>query len=217
MRGRNPVTLPEKPNLTYEKQLWEQGFRVIAGLDEAGRGAWAGPVYAAAVVLPNDDRVCDLLSGVRDSKQMTARQRERYEGCIKSVSITWAVGSASEVEIDRLGIVPATCLAMQRAIDELVYPPNYLLIDYISLQDSACPQLSLPKGDCQSLSIAAASVLAKTSRDAFMITQDAQYPGYGFARHKGYGTAQHRAALKELGPTPFHRKTFRPVSEMVAA
>lgn len=207
--------LPEKPNLSYEKQLWEEGYRVIAGLDEAGRGAWAGPVYAAAVVLPNDDRVCDLLSGVRDSKQMTAQQRERYEGCIKSVSITWAVGFASEGEIDELGIVPATCLAMQRAIDELVYPPNYLLIDYIPLNDCACPQLSLPKGDCQSLSIAAASVLAKTSRDAYMVAQDKEYPGYGFARHKGYGTAQHRAALNTIGPTEFHRKTFRPVSEMI--
>ena len=212
MRSRNPLTLPDKPNLAYEKQLWEEGYRVIAGLDEAGRGAWAGPVVAAAVALPNDDRVRDLLAGVRDSKQMTARQREFYIGCIKSVSISWAVGSATEGEIDKLGIVPATCLAMQRALDELVYPPNYLLIDYISLHDCACPQLSLPKGDCQSLSIAAASVLAKTGRDAFMVAQDKEYPGYGFARHKGYGTAQHRAALKELGPTPFHRKTFRPIA-----
>ncbi len=207
--------LPIKPNLSFEKQLWGEGFRVIAGLDEAGRGAWAGPVYAAAVALPNDDHVYQVLDGVRDSKQMTARQRERYEGCIKSVSIAWAVGSASEGEIDRLGIVPATCLAMQRAIDDLVYPPNHLLIDYISLRDCACPQLSLPKGDCRSLSIAAASVLAKTARDAFMTAQDAKYPGYGFARHKGYGTALHRAALKELGPTPFHRKTFRPVANLI--
>ena len=214
MRGRSPIVLPIKPNLFFEKQLWGQGFRVIAGLDEAGRGAWAGPVYAAAVALPNDDHVFRVLDGVRDSKQMTARQRARYEGCIKSVSIAWGVGSASEGEIDQLGIVPATCLAMQRAIDELVYPPNHLLIDYISMRDCACPQLSLPKGDCRSLSIAAASVLAKTARDAFMIAQDANYPGYGFARHKGYGTALHRAALKELGPTPFHRKSFKPIIEM---
>jgi len=214
MRSRSPLVLPLKPNLVYEEQLWGEGFRVIAGLDEAGRGAWAGPVYAAAVALPNDERVCEILDGVRDSKQMTARQRERYEGCIKSVSIAWAVGSASESEIDQLGIVPATCLAMQRAIDEMVYPPNHLLIDYISLHDCACPQLSLPKGDRQSLSIAAASVLAKTARDAFMVRQDALYPGYGFARHKGYGTAQHLAALNALGPTPFHRKSFRPIREL---
>jgi len=214
MRGRSPIVLPIKPNLFFEKQLWGEGFRVIAGLDEAGRGAWAGPVYAAAIALPNDNHVFRVLDGVRDSKQMTARQRARYEGCIKSVSIAWGVGSASEGEIDQLGIVPATCLAMQRAIDELVYPPNHLLIDYISMRDCACPQLSLPKGDCRSLSIAAASVLAKTTRDAFMIAQDANYPGYGFARHKGYGTALHRAALRELGPTPFHRKSFKPIIEM---
>ncbi|MDP2990706.1 MAG: ribonuclease HII, partial [Kiritimatiellota bacterium] len=96
MRGRNPLTLPDKPNLAYEKQLWAEGYRVIAGLDEAGRGAWAGPVVAAAVALPHDERVCELLSGVRDSKQMTARQREFNVDCIKSVSISWAVGSASE-------------------------------------------------------------------------------------------------------------------------
>jgi ribonuclease HII len=216
VRNRSSIVLPDKPNLIFEKQLWGEGYRVIAGLDEAGRGAWAGPVYAAAVVLPNDDRVCEVLAGVRDSKQMTARQRERYEGCIKSVSIAWAVGFASEGEIDAMGIVPATCLAMQRAIDSLVYPPNYLLIDYISLHDCTCPQLSLPKGDCQSLSIAAASVLAKTGRDAYMVAQDAVYPGYGFDRHKGYGTAQHHAALRELGTTHFHRKTFRPIAELIS-
>ncbi len=215
MPERSPIILPDKPNLFFEEQLWGEGFRVIAGLDEAGRGAWAGPVYAAAVVLPNDERVCEVLDGVRDSKQMTARQREKYEGCIKSVSIAWALGSATEGEIDEQGIVPATCLAMQRAIDQLVYPPSHLLIDYISLRDCACPQLSLPKGDCRSLSIAAASVLAKTGRDAFMKTQDSKYPGYGFARHKGYGTALHRAALQELGATPFHRKTFRPISALI--
>lgn len=217
MRSRNPIALPIKPNLSYEEQLWGEGYRIIAGLDEAGRGAWAGPVFAAAVALPNDERVCEVLDGVRDSKQMTARQRERYEGCIKSVSIAWAVGSASETEIDQLGILPATCLAMQRTLNELVYPPNHLLIDYISLRDCACPQLSLPKGDCRSLSIAAASVLAKTARDAFMAAQDTLYPNYGFARHKGYGTPQHQAALKALGATPFHRKSFRPVSAIISA
>ena len=144
-------------------------FGLVAGLDEAGRGAWAGPVYAAAVVLPNDDRICNLLSGVRDSKRMTPLQRERWEGCIKSASVAWAVASASNQEIDEVGIVEATCLAMQRAIDEITNPPRYLLVDYIQIRNCACPQLSIPKGDCLSLSIAAASVLAKTSRDAFMV------------------------------------------------
>ena len=204
--------LPEKPNLKFEKELWSQGFRVLAGLDEAGRGAWAGPVYAAAVVLPADDRICDLLSGVRDSKQMSARERTRWEGCIKSASISWGIGSATEIEIDEKGIVEATCLAMLRAIDQLVYPPEHLLVDYISLHDCQCPQLSLPKGDCQSLSIAAASVLAKTARDAFMTALESEYPNYSFARHKGYGTMKHQIALNTLGITAIHRKTFRPVA-----
>jgi ribonuclease HII len=209
---RTPLVLPKKPDLTFEMQLKGEGFRTIAGLDEAGRGAWAGPVTAAAVVLPNDEHVLEILSGVRDSKQMTARQREREESCIKAASIAWAVGSASEGEIDQMGIVPATRLAMQRALEQLTYSSDHLLLDYISLPESAIPQTPLVKGDCRSLSIAAASVLAKAARDAFMTAQDAAYPGYGFARHKGYGTAQHRAALKELGVTKFHRKTFRPMS-----
>ena len=142
---------------------------MIAGLDEAGRGAWAGPVYAAAVVLPTDERICYLLSGVRDSKRMTANQRRRWEGCIKSASIAWAVGSASHEEIDEIGIVPATCLAMQRSIEQISNPPRYLLVDYINIEDCSSPQLSIPKGDCQSLSIAAASVLAKVARDALMV------------------------------------------------
>jgi ribonuclease HII len=214
MRMRETYTIPEKPTLEYEKQLWGDGFRIVAGLDEAGRGAWAGPVYAAAVVLPTDNRVVDLLNGVRDSKRMTPVQRDRWRGCIQSAAIAWTIGSATHEEIDKMGIVPATCLAMLRALDELVYAPTYLLVDYIQICDCACPQLSLPKGDCRSLSIAAASVLAKTSRDAYMQKLDQHFPGYGFARHKGYGTAQHRAALAELGPCPIHRYSFRPIKDL---
>jgi len=209
------LDLPAKPDLKFEKELWVEGFRVIAGLDEAGRGAWAGPVYAAAVVLPADERICDLLSGVTDSKQMTAKARSRWEECIKSASISWAVGSASETEIDEKGIVEATCLAMQRALDQLVYPPEYLLVDYISLHDCRCPQLSLPKGDCQSLGIAAASVLAKTVRDAFMVTLDPLYPEYGFKHHKGYGTVKHQTSLREFGVLPIHRKSFKPITALI--
>ncbi len=208
------TNLPEKPHIEYEKQLWVEGFQVIAGLDEAGRGAWAGPVYAAAVVLPNDERICDLLSGVRDSKRMTARQRARWEGCIKSASVAWSVASASNEEIDQIGIVPATCLAMRRAIEAISNPPRYLLVDYLNIADCSSPQLSIPKGDCQSLSIAAASVLAKTSRDAYMLEMDQLYPGYGFARHKGYGTAQHSSILEVLGPCKIHRMSFRPLEIM---
>ena len=209
--NREKPMLPKFPTLEYEKDLWMQGYRVIAGLDEAGRGAWAGPVFAAAVVLPNDERVCDLLSGVRDSKMMTPKQRERWQGCIRSASISWGIASASSSEIDDIGILPATCLAMRRAIDELAYPPMHLLVDYITLDECGCPQLSMAHGDCLSLSIAAASVLAKTARDAYMVELDEQYPGYGFAQHKGYGTAMHREALEFLLPCEIHRQSYAPV------
>lgn len=213
---RQKITdLPPKPDLKFENELWGEGFHVIAGLDEAGRGAWAGPVFAGVVVLPVDERICDLLSGVRDSKQMTPKERWRWDRCIKSASIAWAVGSASEQEIDEKGIVKATCTAMQRALDQLVYSPDHLLIDYISLRDCNCPQLSLPKGDCQSLSIAAASVLAKTARDAYMIALDAQFPGYGFKTNVGYGTPEHQLALKNLGVLPIHRRSFAPISALI--
>jgi len=213
MPAREPYIVPERPTLKYEQKLWEEGFRIVAGLDEAGRGAWAGPVFSAAVVLPTDNRVLALLSGVRDSKRMTVNQRNLWRECIQSDSVAWKVASASSTEIDEIGIVPATCLAMQRALDELTYEPTYLLVDYIQIRDCACPQISLPKGDCRSLSIAAASVLAKTERDAYMVELDRQYPGYGFARHKGYGTKQHRSALEKLGPCPIHRFTFRPIKK----
>jgi ribonuclease HII len=206
------VDLPDRPHIEYERKLWEEGYQVVAGLDEAGRGAWAGPVFAAAVVLPNDERICNLLSGVRDSKRMTARQRQRWEGCIKSASIAWAVGSADNKEIDELGIVPATCLAMRRALEEINNPPRYLLVDYLRIPDCSAPQISIVKGDCLSLSIAAASVLAKVSRDVFMARMDETYPEYGFARHKGYGTALHIAMLKKKGPCEIHRMSFRPLS-----
>jgi ribonuclease HII len=214
-RKRKLPVLPEFPTLDYEKDLWVQGYRIVAGLDEAGRGAWAGPVYAAAVVLPNDERVCGLLAGVRDSKKMTAKQREHWQGCIRSVSISWAVASAAEGEIDEIGILPATCLAMRRAIDELAYPPAHLLVDYITLDECGCPQVSLAYGDCLSLSIAAASVLAKTARDAFMVDLDSKYPSYGFARHKGYGTPQHQQALQEKGPCEVHRKSYAPIRALL--
>jgi ribonuclease HII len=210
------IELPPKPNLDFEQRLWQEGYRIIAGLDEAGRGAWAGPVYAAAVVLPTDQRILGLLSGVRDSKRMTVRQRERWRGCIQSAAVSWSVASATNEEIDQMGILPATCLAMQRALDELRNPPNHLLVDYIHIQNCICPQLSLPYGDCRSLSIAAASVLAKTSRDAYMVEMDKRYPNFGFAQHKGYGTEQHRLALMQKGILPIHRQTFRPIRNMLS-
>jgi ribonuclease HII len=210
-RKREIYSVPEKPTLEYEQQLWGEGFHIVAGLDEAGRGAWAGPVFAAAVVLPRDERILRLLDGVRDSKRMTANQRNLYLDCIKSVSVGWTIGMSTNDEIDTLGIVSATCLAMQRAIDNLSFNPTYLLVDYIQIEHCACPQLSLTKGDCRSLSIAAASVIAKTARDAYMIKEDGRFPYYNFAQHKGYGTPQHRAAIEKYGPSKIHRMSFRPL------
>ena len=199
----------ETPGLHLEQSLWQQGLSLIAGIDEAGRGAWAGPVMAAAVVLPEDPGIAATLRGVRDSKQMTPRQRERWAAEIKSVARAWAVGSASCVEIDEIGILPATRLAMTRAIEGLGVRPAHFLFDFIHWKDCPYPGEKLVRGESQSLSIAAASVLAKTSRDALMRELDAEYSAYGFARHKGYGTAFHQAAIREYGLCAVHRKTFR--------
>ncbi|NMB62546.1 MAG: ribonuclease HII [Chloroflexi bacterium] len=212
--SRSSAIRIQYPNIDLESELWEQGYGTIAGLDEAGRGAWAGPLYAAAVVLPADAHVMDVLAGVKDSKKMTAKQRERWKDCIKAVSLDWAIGSADPHEIDQLGIAAANRTAMQRAIQQLHYPPDYLLIDYIQLPDCQLPQTNLPKGDGLSLSIAAASVLAKTARDALLIDLDKRYPRYGFAQHKGYGTARHRAALQAGGACEIHRMSFAPMKFM---
>jgi ribonuclease HII len=195
--------------------LWESGCLFVAGIDEAGRGALAGPVAAGAVVLPVSPDICELLSGVRDSKQMTPRQRQRWAETICEQAVCWAVGTASQDEIDRIGIVPATRLAANRALEALTIVPGHLLLDYLRLPEVDLPQTALVKGDRRSLSIAAASVLAKTTRDALLEQMDSEYPDYGFASNKGYGTAAHRAALQRLGPSPVHRRTFQPVRQMV--
>lgn len=200
------------PDLSLELPLWRAGLGRLAGLDEAGRGAWAGPVYAAAVILPpSGEELLAKLRGVRDSKQMTARQRAIWAEKIRAVAAACGVGWATNDEIDAQGILPATRLAMQRAIEQLGPSPEHLLIDALRLPALLLPQTSLVRGDQRSLSIAAASVLAKTARDAFMAQLDAQFPGYGFAAHKGYGTARHRRALDELGPCPLHRFSFAPL------
>jgi ribonuclease HII len=196
------------PDLTFEKNLWQAGVSTIAGIDEAGRGALAGPVAAAAVVLPADDNISRILDGVRDSKQMTPSQRSCWGAQIKKWAVTWGVGFASVEEIDQMGILPATHLAAERALEKLCSAPTHLILDYLFLTECALPQTSLVKGDQRSLSVAAASVLAKTTRDAFMVALNAQVPGYGFDRHKGYGTAAHCAALQKLGFSSVHRRTF---------
>jgi ribonuclease HII len=203
------------PDLSYELPLWQAGFLALAGLDEAGRGAWAGPVSAAAVILPPDPGLTARLHGVRDSKQMTANQRRAWAIKIKEIACTWAVGFASWAEIDETNILAATRLAMRRALDQLALTPEHLLIDAVRLPAVALPQTIIIKGDVRSLSIAAASVLAKTARDALLVAWDEEYPAYGFARHKGYGTALHQSALQKQGPCPLHRRSFAPIRKLL--
>jgi len=201
--------LPGEPDLSFEISLWNAGIKYIAGIDEAGRGPLAGPVAAAALVLPPRAEMVIALAGVRDSKQMTARQRESSAGRIRQTALAWGIGFASVAEIDALGILPATRRAAERAIEALAIYPDHLLLDCLFLPELPVPQTSLVKGDCRSLSIAAASVLAKTARDGLLRACEVQFPGYGFAAHKGYGTAAHRLALERLGPCALHRRTFR--------
>ena len=209
-----PNPRPDFPTLDLERALWANGALWVAGIDEAGRGAWAGPVAAAAVILPQISNFTLDLKGVRDSKKMTPTQREAWAHIIHNAAVTWGVGLASAAEIDTLGILPATRLASRRAITSLAVIPDHLLLDYLYLPDVPIPQTALPKGDAISLSIAAASVLAKTSRDAILCEMDEQYPGYGFAHHKGYGTAAHRSAIHKLGPSPEHRLSFEPLRNL---
>ncbi len=184
----------------------------MAGIDEAGRGAWAGPVAAGAVILPLEAATMRWLRGLTDSKKLSAAARARFAELIRRVAVCYAIGWAEAIEIDRLGIVPATRLAMRRAIGGLTSPPGGLVIDALKLPDVTVRQDVFFFADAISLSVAAASVLAKTDRDARLVAMDGVWPGYGFAAHKGYGTAAHAAALLALGPCPEHRWTFRPVA-----
>jgi len=202
-----------RAGLEPEQALWAAGRQAVAGIDEAGRGAWAGPVTAAAVILdPAGGSSARLLGRVDDSKRLAPRMREHLLAEIKLCALAIGIGSATEAEVDAWGIVPATRAAMTRAILGLSVPPDFLLLDYLTLPELPQPQIGLPHGDALSLSIAAASIVAKVTRDRWMAEQDAVYPGYGFARHKGYGTAEHRFALARLGPCRLHRRTFRPLS-----
>ena len=200
------IDLPRFPTLEFETRLWKDGYTRIAGIDEAGRGAWAGPVSAGVVILPPDPKLSQTLGPVRDSKQMTPLAREVWAPRIKESSTAWGVGFASAGEIDLLGIVRAVKLAATRALENL--DPDYLLTDYLLFPENILPQTALIKGDRRSLSIAAASVLAKTARDSRMRELDTEYPGYDFARHKGYGTYQHRGAIEKSGLCFIHRKSF---------
>ena len=204
------------PDTFFESRLWKGGLLHVAGLDEAGRGALAGPVAVGAVILPNKRALLfRALAGVRDSKQMTPIEREALAPRIKETALAWSVGFASANEIDSLGIVNATRLAALRALGELSIQPQYLLTDFrLELPELDLPQTALVKGDTRCLSIASASVLAKTTRDQMMCELDMCYQGYGLGQHKGYGTQSHRSALERLGVSPIHRRTFQ-VKELV--
>ncbi len=207
-------SLPARPNLEYESVLWSQGLKLVAGVDEAGRGALAGPVAAGAVILPGDNpSLCEHLHGVRDSKVMKPADRETWVEIIKETAVAWGVGFSSAGEIDQISIAPATCLAISRAVSQLGVVPDHLLVDYLKLPNESIHQTALIKGDARSLSIAAASILAKTTRDALLVELDQQFPCYGFAQHKGYGTQVHRQAIKDHGPCKYHRFSFSPLAE----
>jgi len=196
-----------------ERELRQQGFCAVAGVDEAGRGPLAGPVFAAACILPERT----LFEHLNDSKQLTADTREELFAKITThPGVVYSVASASVPEIDRYNILKATFLAMRRAVRGLTQAPDYLLIDGNQAPAFEMPVQAIVEGDGRSISIAAASILAKVTRDRWMIQCDAKWPSYGFKQHKGYGTEAHLAALQEKGPCPIHRKTFDPVKSHLA-
>jgi ribonuclease HII len=197
--------------LRYENVLWASGVVHVAGVDEAGMSPLAGPVAAAAVVFARGARI----PGIDDSKKLDAQVRDRLAAEIKETAIAWCVGFAEVDEIDSINIYWAGILAMRRAVEGLSSRPQHLLIDALRIRDLPIPQQSIVKGDSKCLTIAAASILAKTARDALMRNLDAQYPGYGFLRHKGYPVREHLAALRKLGACPVHRRSFAPVREIM--
>ena len=212
----DPALLPPAPTLEFEQALWQAGFELVAGLDEAGRGALAGPVCAAAVILPRSDGEFPVsLYGVRDSKQLSPVRREDLAAKIWQAALAVGVGWCSAAEVDELGMGKAGRLVLERAVRKLAPAPQQLLIDYFKLPQVSLPQQGLVKGDQRSLTIACASVIAKTQRDAWMREADRQFPGYGFAQNKGYGSAGHRAALRQCGPCPLHRRSFRLLPEVL--
>lgn len=203
------------PDLAQERIFWKTGCSHVGGVDEAGRGAWAGPVFAAVVVLSPDFTRTKPFGKVRDSKQMTPAQRNIWRPIIIDNSIDWGEDYATNDEIDSLGIVSATRLAIQRALQQLSCIPDALLLDYINLPDISIPQKALIRGDQKVLSIAAASILAKTGRDEFMKEMEGLYPGYYFLSNKGYGTFAHRVALAKQGICRIHRLSFKPINEII--
>ncbi len=200
---------PAFSSLHFETRARRRGYRIVAGIDEAGRGPLAGPVVSAAVVLPEDF----TLPGLTDSKKLTAAKRESFYSLIRQQALAVGVGISRPPEIDQINILQATLRSMQRAVGHLALKPDYLLIDGITPLPLPIVQQTLKQGDCRSLSISAASVVAKVVRDRIMTAYDQVFPGYGLAYHKGYGTVRHREAIALLGPTLCHRRSFAGVRE----
>jgi ribonuclease HII len=203
-----------KPTSAEEKALRAEGFSLIAGVDEVGRGALMGPVVAAAVIMP-DKIKARWKSRVKDSKQLTPKAREYLSPYIKEAAISFGIGAISNDVIDSVGIGRATCMAMITAIQQLSPQPQFVLIDYVRLHELMLPQKGIVDGDSLCFSIACASIIAKVYRDRLVTMMDAEYPGYGFAGHKGYGTREHLDCLRDKGPCPLHRRSFRPVSDII--
>ena len=198
---------PPQPDWSLETELWRRSVSLVAGVDEAGRGALAGPVVAAAVILPPGAHF-----PFRDSKALSARQREELAGLVREVALAYAVGVATALEVDSLNVLGATRLAARRAVAELTPPAGGLVTDYLKL-GLELPEVAVARGDARSYQIAAASILAKTERDAYMRELEDRYPAYGFSRHKGYGAPEHLRALERLGACEEHRTTFAPVAQ----
>ena len=206
--------MPLVPTLMHEQRFWQRGDKIVAGLDEVGRGAWAGPIVAAAVVFSACEEVPAPLSGVRDSKQLSPEARAALSERIREQALAVGIGMMPHDLIDCLGINGANRLAMAAALDDLGLAAEHLLIDYFRVPYLSTPQTPLVGGDAICFSIAAASIVAKVARDRLMVEMNANYPGYGFAQHKGYGTDTHRAALARLGLCPIHRRSFAPMRHL---
>jgi ribonuclease HII len=210
-----PKSARNLPDFSIETDIANGSKMRIAGVDEVGRGTLAGPVMAAAVILPGsvpEEQQCII----NDSKLLSESQRERAFTWLTDWCVGYSVGASSAAEIDAIGIVPATKLAMSRAISSLQTQPDHLIIDAVNLETITIPQTSIIKADSRSQSVAAASIIAKVTRDRLMANVlDSKYPGYGFAAHKGYGTVIHISALQKLGASPIHRRTFKPVKEIL--
>jgi len=202
------------PNSNFEKALRREGFNLIAGVDEAGRGSWAGPVYAAAVIFDFKKEIRGL-DDVRDSKLLTPKKRRKLFKLIQVKARAVGVGSASHQEIDRVGIKEATLRAMRLAVKNLGVNPEYLLVDALEVEKITLPQKSIIKGDEKVFSISAASIVAKVARDREMEKLHREHPTYGFAQHKGYGVRYHREVLEEIGPCEIHRKSYRPIRKLI--